>query len=83
MNEYPTYRELFKELAKKRSEVKTIMYNHNIYDWPLEDNDKFPTWMSQETRLTSDARTALSELRNDVIHIKKLMALRLDNQANR
>jgi len=80
MNEYPTYRELFKELANKRSEVKTIMYDHNIYDWPLEDHDRFPIWMSQETRLTQEMRGALSELRDDVIHIKKLMLLRLNSQ---
>lgn len=78
--DYPSYKELFQELKIKRQEIKGLMHKHNIFGWP--DESKFPAWMEQETRLRAAGRARLAELGEDVVHIKKLMALRLDRKKN-
>ena len=77
-DDYPSYKELFQELKVKRQEIKGLMHKHNIFGWP--DEAEFPTWMAQETRLTPLGRERLTQLGKDVVHIKKLMTLRLDRK---
>ena len=77
-DDYPSYAELFQELKVKREAIKGLMHKHHIFGWP--DEKEFPAWAKQETRLSPEGRNDLIELADDVVHIKKLMASRLDRK---
>ena len=68
---------IYDQLEAKRQKVKMIMRHHNIYDWPLEDEEEFGQWMANEPRLTEKGKQELKSLAHDVELIKKQIALKL------
>lgn len=76
---YPSYKELFKELRIKRQKIERVMRRHNIFDWPLEY--EFDTWMKEEPRLTKSGREELAELAKEVSNIKAHISLRLERKS--